>query len=106
MARLLKRKRGISFVAPSGQVLDTQELDRAVGYFESRGYRVFCPQAVRRSHQRSWPFSSFASRRRKHDPMNTAAPDTPGGAQDTAAETGAPVALPGKGLSAAVAVLP
>jgi len=52
MARLLKRKRGIGFIAPSGQVLNTAELDRAVGYFEARGYRVIYPQAVRRSHQR------------------------------------------------------
>ncbi len=52
MARLLKRKRGIGFIAPSGQVLDPGELDRAVSYFEARDYRVFCPQAVRRSHQR------------------------------------------------------
>lgn len=52
MARLLKRKRGVGFIAPSGQVLDAGELDRAISYFEARGYRVVCPQPVRRSHQR------------------------------------------------------
>ena len=46
------RRPGIGFIAPSGQVLDGAALDRALGYFKSRGWRVVSPMAVRRSHQR------------------------------------------------------
>lgn len=46
------RRPGIGFVAPAGQVLDAAALDRAIVYFRGRGFRIFCPPAVRRSHQR------------------------------------------------------
>jgi muramoyltetrapeptide carboxypeptidase len=46
------RKPGIGFVAPSGQVLDMAALDRAIGYFEARGWKVVCPPATRRAHER------------------------------------------------------
>ena len=42
----------IGFIAPSGQVLDLAAFERAVAYFNERGYRVICPVAVSRSHQR------------------------------------------------------
>ena len=43
---------GIGFIAPSGQLLDPEALDRAIDYFKARDFRVICPAAVRRSHQR------------------------------------------------------
>ena len=43
---------GIGFIAPSGQLLDPVALDRAIDYFKARDFRVICPAAVRRSHQR------------------------------------------------------
>ena len=43
---------GIGFIAPSGQLLDPEALDRAIDYFKARDFRVVCPPAVRRSHQR------------------------------------------------------
>ena len=46
------KRPGIGFIAPSGQVLDPAALDRAIAYFTARGYRVVCPAAVSRSHQR------------------------------------------------------
>ena len=42
----------IGLIAPSGQVLDDVALERAVAYFKARAYRVVCPAAVSRSHQR------------------------------------------------------
>ena len=42
----------IGFIAPSGQILDPAALERAVAYFKERDYRVICPAAVNRSHQR------------------------------------------------------
>ncbi len=50
-ARAAKRP-GIGLIAPSGQVLDQAALERAVTYFKERDYRVICPAAVSRSHQR------------------------------------------------------
>lgn len=46
------RRPCIGFIAPSGQVLDPAALERAVAYFKERDYRVICPAAVSRSHQR------------------------------------------------------
>jgi muramoyltetrapeptide carboxypeptidase len=48
----MARKPGIGFIAPSGQVLDEAALERAVDYFERRGWRVVVPAAVRAMHQR------------------------------------------------------
>ena len=42
----------IGLIAPSGQILDPQALDRAVAYFESEGCKVFAPAAIRAQHQR------------------------------------------------------
>ena len=52
VARSGGKRPGIGFIAPSGQVLDEAALDGAIGYFRERGFRVLCPTAVRRSHQR------------------------------------------------------
>ncbi len=52
MPKVKVRRPGIGFIAPSGQVLDEAALDRAIAYFKQCGYRVVCPAAVRRSHQR------------------------------------------------------
>ena len=52
MSAITKRRPGIGLIAPSGQLLDPEALDRAVDYFKTRGFHVVCPQAVRRSHQR------------------------------------------------------
>ena len=48
----MAKKPGIGFVAPSGQVLDGEALDRAIAYFKARGYRAVAPAAIRRTHQR------------------------------------------------------
>jgi muramoyltetrapeptide carboxypeptidase len=48
----MARKPGIGFIAPSGQVLDMSALERAIGYFHARGWRVVAPAALRRVHQR------------------------------------------------------
>lgn len=48
----MARKPGIGLIAPSGQVLDAQVLDRAIAYFRERGWRVVAPAAIRRAHQR------------------------------------------------------
>lgn len=52
MSAITKRHPGIGLIAPSGQLLDPEALDRAVDYFKTRGFHVVCPQAVKRSHQR------------------------------------------------------
>jgi muramoyltetrapeptide carboxypeptidase len=52
MPRMTNRKPGIGFVAPSGQVLDAQALDRASTYFSQRGWKVVCPPAAWRVHER------------------------------------------------------
>ena len=48
----MARKPGIGFIAPSGQLLDHEGLERAIAYFEGRGWRVIAPKAVRVAHQR------------------------------------------------------
>ena len=50
--RLRRKRPGVGFIAPSGQVLDPAALERAVAYFKARDFRVFCPAAVSRTHQR------------------------------------------------------
>lgn len=51
-ARATTKRPCIGLIAPSGQVLDQAALARAVAYFKARDYRVVCPAAVSRSHQR------------------------------------------------------
>jgi len=48
----MARKPGIGFVAPSGQVLDKEALERSIDYFRARGWRVVAPAALTRAHQR------------------------------------------------------
>ena len=50
--RLHRKRPGIGFIAPSGQVLDPDALERATAYFKARDFRVICPAAVSRTHQR------------------------------------------------------
>ena len=52
MAQIPHKRPGIGFIAPSGQVLDEAALERATSHFKQRGFRVACPAAVNRSHQR------------------------------------------------------
>ncbi len=48
-----RRKRpGIGFIAPSGQVMDPAALERAIAWFKLHDFRVICPAAVSLSHQR------------------------------------------------------
>ena len=48
----MARKPGIGFIAPSGQSLDAAALERAIGYFKARGWRVVAPAAVGGLHER------------------------------------------------------
>jgi muramoyltetrapeptide carboxypeptidase len=54
------RKPGIGFIAPSGQVLDAEALERAIAYFRGRGWRVVAPAALAHAHQR---FAGIDARR-------------------------------------------
>lgn len=51
-SRARRKRPGIGFIAPSGQVLESAALERAIAWFKSRDFRVVCPAAVIRSHQR------------------------------------------------------
>lgn len=51
-SRARRKRPGIGFIAPSGQVLEPAALERAIAWFKSRDFRVVCPAAVIRSHQR------------------------------------------------------
>jgi muramoyltetrapeptide carboxypeptidase len=48
----MARKPGIGFIAPAGQVVDAEALERAVAYFRARGWRVVVPAAVTRATHR------------------------------------------------------
>lgn len=45
-------KPGIGLIAPSGQLMDAEGLERAIEYFSKRGWRVVAPAALKRVHQR------------------------------------------------------
>lgn len=46
------KKPGIGIIAPSGQVVNIEALERAIAYFRARDWRVVAPAAVTRKHQR------------------------------------------------------
>jgi muramoyltetrapeptide carboxypeptidase len=48
----MARKPGIGLIAPSGQVIDKEGLERAVAYFQARGWRVVAPALLKHAHQR------------------------------------------------------
>jgi muramoyltetrapeptide carboxypeptidase len=48
----MARKPGIGFVAPSGQVIDHEGLERSIDYFRARGWRVVAPGTLTRAHLR------------------------------------------------------
>lgn len=56
----MARKPGIGFIAPSGQVLDPEALERAIAYFRARGWKVVAPAALAQAHLR---FAGIDARR-------------------------------------------
>jgi muramoyltetrapeptide carboxypeptidase len=48
----MARKPAIGLIAPSGQVIDEQALERGIAYFRARGWRVLAPALLKAAHQR------------------------------------------------------
>ncbi|HEY4373648.1 MAG TPA: LD-carboxypeptidase [Burkholderiales bacterium] len=48
----MARKPALGLIAPSGQVIDLEALERGIAYFRARGWRVVAPAAIRRKYQR------------------------------------------------------